>query len=67
MPNNVDYELWGIEDEIMLSLKDKDEILNIGDRQPVMKEIFILLAKDFLKSIKTLYEIQKKIWRQILK
>ncbi|MCB9310078.1 MAG: DUF695 domain-containing protein [Lewinellaceae bacterium] len=61
MPNNADYELLGsIEDEIMLSLKDKDGNLNIG-RQTASNERDIYFAcKDFRKVSKTLYEIQKK-------
>lgn len=61
MPNNADYELLGsIEDEIMLSLKDKNRNLNIG-RQTANNERDIYFAcKDFRKASKMLYEIQKK-------
>ncbi len=61
MPNNDDYALLGnIEDEIMLSLKDKDGNLNIG-RQTANNEREIYFAcKDFRKASKTFYEIQKK-------
>lgn len=61
MPNNADYELLGsIEDEIMLSLKDKDGNLNIG-RQTANNERDIYFAcKDFRKASKTLYETQRK-------
>lgn len=61
MPNNADYELLGsIEDEIMLSLKDKDGNLNIG-RQTANNERDIYFAcKDFRKASKTLHETQKK-------
>lgn len=60
MPNNADYELLGsIEDEIMLSLKDKDGNLNIG-RQTANNERDIYFAcKDFRKASKTFYETQK--------
>lgn len=61
MPNNADYELLGnIEDEIMLSLKDKDGNLNIG-RQTANNERDIYFAcKDFRKASKVFYETQKK-------
>lgn len=61
MPNNADYELLGsIEDEIMLSLKDKDGNLNIG-RQTANNERDIYFAcKDFRKASKTFYETRKK-------
>lgn len=61
MPNNADYELLGsIEDEIMLSLKDKDGNLNIG-RQTANNERDIYFAcKDFRKVSKTFNETQKK-------
>jgi len=61
MPNNSDYELLGsIEDEIMLSLKDKDGNLNIG-RQTANNERDIYFAcKDFRKASKVFYETQKK-------
>jgi hypothetical protein len=61
MPNNADYELLGtIEDEIMLSLKDKDGNLNIG-RQTANNERDIYFAcNDFRKVSKTFNETQKK-------
>lgn len=61
MPNNTDYELLGsIEDEIMLSLKDKEGNLNIG-RQTANNERDIYFAcKDFRKVSKAFYETQKK-------
>ena len=61
MPNNSDYELLGsIEDEIMLSLKDKDGNLNIG-RQTANNERDIYFAcKDFRRASKVFYETQKK-------
>ena len=61
MPNNADYELLGsIEDEIMLSLKDKDGNLNIG-RQTANNERDIYFAcKDFRKVSKTFNETQNK-------
>jgi hypothetical protein len=60
MPNNTDYELLGsIEDEILLSLKDKDGNLNIG-RQTANNERDIYFAcKDFRKVSKVFYETQK--------
>lgn len=60
MPNNSDYELLGsIEDEIMLSLKDKDGNLNIG-RQTANNERDIYFAcKDFRKASSVFYETQK--------
>jgi hypothetical protein len=61
MPNNVDFENMGsIEDEIRLSLKDKDGYLNVG-RQTAKNEREIYFAcKDFRKPSKVFNEIQKK-------
>ncbi len=45
MPNNTDYELLGsIEDEILLSLKDKDGNLNIGRQTANNERDIYLLA-----------------------
>jgi Family of unknown function (DUF695) len=60
MPNNKDYEYLGnIEEELMISLKDKDGYLNVGRQTSENEREVYFACKDFREPSKTFYETQQ--------
>jgi hypothetical protein len=60
MPNNKDYEYLGnIEEELMISLKDKDGYLNVGRQTSENEREVYFACKDFRKPSKIFYETQQ--------